>query len=88
MDILIKKMTLNDLNLISLKDFDDFWTDSILHDEILSPNSFYIIAKYQNDIIGFAGIKFLLDEAHITNIAVKLDNRKNGIRFFTFRCFN
>lgn len=75
MDIVLDKMTLEDLNFIDLADFDDFWTYSILNEEISSENSLYIIAKSGYTILGFAGIKFLLDEAHITNIVTKKDKR-------------
>ena len=71
----ITKMTVQDLDLINLEDFDDFWTYNILKEELLSDTSFYIMAKSKNDIIGFAGIKFLLDEAHITNIVTRKDKR-------------
>lgn len=77
MDVTIQKMELKDLKLMVLKDFDDFWTENILKDELLSTSSYYIVARFQNDIIGFAGLKFLLDEAHITNIATRIDKRKN-----------
>lgn len=79
MEISLEKMKIEDLELIDLKNFDDFWTESILKDEILSDSSYYIVARFQNEIIGFAGLKFLLDEAHITNIATRIDKRKNGV---------
>ncbi len=85
MKISIKEMTLEDLNLINLKDFDDFWTEGIFKDELLSASSYYIIAKCENNIVGFAGIKFLLDEAHITNIVTKIDKRQNRNWLKTFR---
>ena len=75
----ICKMTLDDLNLINLDDFDDFWTQTILRDEILSDSSYYIVSKTGKDILGFAGIKLLLDEAHITNIVTRKDKRNLGI---------
>lgn len=68
-------MTIQDLDLISLEDFDDFWSYNVLKEELLSDTSFYIMAKSENDIIGFAGIKFLLDEAHVTNIVTRKDKR-------------
>lgn len=71
----ITKMTIQDLDLISLEDFDDFWSYNVLKEELLSNTSFYIMAKSENDIIGFAGIKFLLDEAHVTNIVTRKDKR-------------
>ena len=68
-------MTVQDLDLINLENFDDFWTYNILKEELLSDTSFYIMAKSENDILGFAGIKFLLDEAHVTNIVTRKDKR-------------
>lgn len=88
MDIFLEEMKLADLENIDLEKFDDFWNKNILREELLSPSSYYIIAKSDNDIIGFAGIKFLLDEAHITNIVTRIDKRNNGIRFNSFRSFN
>lgn len=76
MNISLDKMSLQDLEKISLQDFDDFWNENILKEELSSQSSHYIIAKSENGIIGFAGVKFLLDEAHITNIAVRKDMRK------------
>ena len=86
MEISLEKMEIEDLELIDLKNFDDFWTESILKDEILSDSSYYIVARFQNDIIGFAGLKFLLDEAHITNIATRIDKRKNGVGSKLLEC--
>ena len=75
----ICKMTLEDLNNINLKDFDDFWTPTVLKDELLSNSSYYITYKYNQDIWGFAGIKFILDETHIMNIVTRKDKRNIGI---------
>ena len=75
MDILLSTLSLEDIENINLEDFDDFWTKSILKDELLSPSSYYFVAKAKKDILGFAGLKFLLDEAHITNIVVRKDKR-------------
>ena len=79
MDILLNTLSLEDIGNINLEDFDDFWTKSILKDELLSPLSHYFVAKSGEDILGFAGLKFLLDEAHITNIVVRKDKRRLGI---------
>ena len=82
MDIKIEKMTLNDLENIKnilISDFDDFWNYNILKDELESENSIYIVAKSNKEIIGFAGIKILLDEADIMNIVTKKCYRNQGI---------
>lgn len=84
----ITKMAVQDLDLINLEDFDDFWTYNILKEELLSDTSLYIIVKSENDILGFAGIKFLLDEAHITNIVTRKDKRNMRCWFKTSRKAN
>ena len=64
---------------ILVSDFDDFWTYSILKDELNCSSSHYIVAKLNNEIVGFCGIKIVLDSADIMNIVVKKDFRNLGI---------
>jgi ribosomal-protein-alanine acetyltransferase len=83
MEIQINNMNLNDLESICSnleKDFDDFWNYNILKNELQNPNSIYFVVKDKNNnILGFAGILKILDEADITNIVVKKDYRNKGI---------
>ena len=83
MEIQINNMNLNDLESICSnleKDFDDFWNYNILKNELQNPNSIYFVAKDKNNnILGFAWILKILDEADITNIVVKKDYRNKGI---------
>ena len=75
-------MTISDLDAISdilYSDFDDFWTASTLKSELQNPNSQYIVAKLNNDIIGFGGIWKAVDDIHITNIVVKKSHRRQNI---------
>lgn len=81
-NIEISSMTQEDLKQIAslpFSDFDDFWTYSILQDELKSENSYYLVAKSNDEIVGFAGIKLLADKADIMNIAVKKSFRNQGI---------
>lgn len=75
------KMTLNDLNKISdnLSNFDDFWTVGIFKEELNNSNCHYIMAVQDGEILGFAGISVVLDEATINNIAVRIDKRNQRI---------
>lgn len=75
MDIQIERMCIEHLELIQLNNFDDFWNMNNLCEDLVLPYSFYIIAKHENDIVGFAGMNIVLDEAHIANIAVRKDLR-------------
>lgn len=83
MEINISTMTLDDLE--HLKDileseFDNFWNYDVLKNELSSDNSKYIVAKNKdNNIIGFAGIKLILDEAELMNIVTKKNMRHFGV---------
>lgn len=81
-NIEIMPMTLNDFNQISnilTSDFDAFWNTSTLKNEIKAENSNYIVAKFGQEIVGFAGIKVMVDQADIMNIVVRKDYRNQGI---------
>lgn len=81
-NIIIKEMTLSDLYEISkylTTDFDDFWNVTILESELKNEFSKYIIAKLNDEIVGFAGVIDTVDQLEITNIVVKKNFRKKGI---------
>ena len=81
-NITIEKMNISHLDSISdilEKDFDDFWNYNVFKSELENSNSRYIVAKLNNEIVGFAGISIILDVADITNIVVKKSFRGNGI---------
>jgi len=55
-NIIIKKMELTDLETIKdnlVSDFDDFWNYNILKEELQNKNSKYLVAKSNDQIIGF-----------------------------------
>ena len=87
-DIIISSMTIEDLELIKdnlQTDFDEFWNYEILENELKSEASHYIVAKLKDEIIGFAGIKLMIDEADIMNIVVKKDYRNQGVGTFLLK---
>ena len=80
--IKIEKMTIEDfysIENILQTEFDEFWTPSILKSELENDLSKYIVAKDENQIVGFAGIIILPDDVEITNIVTKKNERKKGI---------
>lgn len=82
MKLELNNMTVSDLISLSdnlITDFDDFWTFNIFKQELENPNSRYIIAKINNEIVGFGGIWKSVDEFHITNIVTKKNKRNLGI---------
>ena len=80
--IKIGEMTLQDFEKIKdilQLEFDEFWKPSILKSELENKLSKYIVAKRNEDIVGFAGIIILPDDVEITNIVTKKSERKKGI---------
>ena len=78
----ITNMTLDDLELMKntlYSDFDNFWSYNVLKQELENEKTKYIIAKENNEIVGFAGILIVLDEATLNNIVVKKSHRCRGI---------
>ncbi len=81
-NIVITKMQFEDLQNIKQNlqsDYDDFWDLDVISEELKCENSIYIVAKSQDEIMGFAGIKVILDEAELMNIVTKKDSRNLGI---------
>ena len=81
-NIEISRMDISDLERIKdqlFSDFDDFWNYNIFKNELENPNSKYIKATTNDEIIGFAGIWKAVDDVHITNIVTKKVYRKKGI---------
>ena len=78
----LSEMTLSDLDTIQdilVSEFDNFWSANILRNELQNPNSKYIVAKFNNTIVGFGGIWKAVDDIHITDIVVKKSQRNNEI---------
>ena len=78
----IFNMTLQDLDLIanSLEsDFDNFWNYNVFKSELENGNSKYLVAKIDNQIVGFAGLIPVVDEADVSNIVVHKNFRNQKI---------
>ena len=75
-------MCIEDINLIAPifeTDFDKFWNINNLKNDFNNPNSTYLVAKIDNEIVGFAGFLNICDEANIMNIVTKINKRNSGI---------
>lgn len=76
---LMDKSDLNDVLEISTLSLKESWSLDSFSKELTNPLAKYIVARNEEKIIGFAGIWIIVDEGHITNIAVHPDYRKNGV---------
>ena len=82
MEIKISKLTHDDLDGIFEVEKDSFpipWPISSFEQELNNILATYLVAKIENKIVGYIGMWFVMDECHITNIAVHSEYRKNKI---------
>lgn len=75
----MKLCDLDEIEAIYNTDFENTWKFSTLKSELSNPFSKCIIARLNNKVVGFAGIWFSVDDAHVTNIVVKKSHRNKGI---------
>ncbi len=60
--------------------FSQPWSKSLLARELSNENShFFVAVDDSGKVLGYAGAKFVCDEGYITNVAVFLQHRGNGI---------
>lgn len=82
MDIIVRNMEEKDLDRIMEIEKDAFttpWTrESFILEITKNQLAKYIVAEIGNIVVGYGGVWLILDEGHITNIAVDRDYRKMG----------
>ena len=81
--VVYRPMTVDDIpqvQLVERKCFPNPWSRNIFLSEITrNDNAIYIVALVGERIVGYAGIWIILDEGHITNIAVHPSFQRQGI---------
>ena len=59
--------------------FDQPWNERMFIPEVEDENAYYLVGVRGDEVICYGGFHKVLDEAHITNIAVRADSRGRGI---------
>ncbi|MEG0292305.1 MAG: ribosomal protein S18-alanine N-acetyltransferase [Anaerovoracaceae bacterium] len=68
------------LGELDVKCFDDPWSVESFKREIEENSiAFYIVCEFDGKVVGYAGVWFILDEGHITNVAVDPQYRNKGL---------
>jgi len=81
-DVIIRRMTMADVPGVAAVEAATFptpWSQSAFESEMRNVAARYLVAEKAGAIIGYAGAWIILDESHITNIAVLSDHRGQGI---------
>ena len=58
------------------------WSAQVFHDELdqaRDGHRYYLVARRGRPVVGYGGLMFVADEAHVTNIAVHPDHRRDGV---------
>ncbi|MBR3764235.1 MAG: ribosomal protein S18-alanine N-acetyltransferase [Clostridia bacterium] len=81
-DIIIRRMTVADVDGVAAVEAATFptpWSRDAFASEMKNVAARYLVAEADGRIIGFAGAWIILDESHITNIAVLKEYRGRKI---------
>lgn len=82
-DLIIRKAEERDLPAIEILEKQCFsvpWSmESLRHDILENEISFYIVAEMDGNVCGYVGIWNIMDEGHITNVAVSPRFRRRHI---------
>ncbi len=58
------------------------WSGRVFHgelDEAAGGHRTYLVARCGRTVVGYGGLMYVVDEAHVTNIAVHPEHRRQGI---------
>lgn len=81
-NIIIRPMTKDDVDAVYIVEencFVDPWSKESIRKELKNNLARYLVAQLDNKIVGYVGVWFVVDEGHITNVAVHSDYRGKKI---------
>ena len=55
------------------------WSRASIEAELTNPCARYLVARENGEVIGYAGMWLVIDEGHVTNVAVRADKRGQGL---------
>ena len=79
--MVIRPLTIDDLEAVvalEAANAPNPWSEGVFQDELAAENRIYLAADDEG-LVGFAGVMVLSDEAHVTNLLVEPDRRRQGI---------
>ena len=77
---LMRQSDLDSVMEIEAASFPTPWSRNAFLSEIYeNSRACYLVARQNGTVIGYVGIWIILDEGHITNLAVHTDHRRRGV---------
>jgi len=71
---------IDDILTIEHQSFPTPWSRMAYHRElVVNDYATYLVGRLNNHIVSYGGMWVVLDEAHVTNIAVRPDHRRSGL---------
>lgn len=55
------------------------WSQKSFENELDHPHGIFIVVMFEGDVVGYGGAWILVDESHITTIAVRPQSQRKGI---------
>jgi ribosomal-protein-alanine N-acetyltransferase len=79
----IREMVIGDLEQVMVLEracFSSPWSEASFRNEIEHNDlANYIVVESNDEIVGYGGVWYIMDEGHITNVCVHPDFRKHGL---------
>lgn len=80
----LRRMTIDDVPAVAAIEHATFpmpWSEQAFRDEMTTNKCarYLVVADEAGEVVGFAGVWVIIDEGHITNIAVRKDLRGKGL---------
>lgn len=77
--VIFRKMTVADVAAVHRIEELSFtlpWTkDAFYHEMVTNEHAYYVVAETEEGIIGYCGMWLVIDESHITNVAILPEHR-------------
>lgn len=70
---------LDDVYIIETECFSHPWSKQSLEEELNNETSLFLVAKEENEVIGYIGMSIVIDEGYIFNVAVRENHRNKGV---------
>ena len=70
---------LDDVYIIETECFSHPWSKQSLEEELNNETSLFLVAKEENEVIGYIGMSIVIDEGYIFNVAVRESYRNKGV---------